>query len=204
MTAADRPDTVVFDVGNVLVDFDPEGFLAREIPDRILRGRLLEAVFRNPAWAEADRGIFRDEEILTRFIRTAPDLEPEIRCIYERSGGTITLFPYAVPWIQELKGRGLRVFVLSNYSRHLYDRTVRKMDFLPLLDGALFSWQCGSIKPEEAIYRHLFAEYGIEPSRAVFLDDNSDNVKKSLELGMEAILFTGREAAADTLNRLLG
>lgn len=203
MTAADKPDTVVFDVGNVLVSFDPEGFLNREIPDETVRGRLLTAVFRNPAWADADRGVYADEEILARFIRTAPDLEQEIRRIYERSGGTITLFPYAVPWILGLKRRGLRVFVLSNYSRHLYDRTTQKMDFLPLLDGAVFSWQYGCIKPEEAIYRYLFTEYKIDPARAVFLDDNSDNVKKSRELGMRAILFTGYETAGEALERLL-
>ncbi len=85
--------------------------------------------------------------------------------------------------------------MLSNYSRHLYDRTAQKMDFLPLLDGSIFSWQYGCIKPEETIYRYLFSEYNIDPARAVFLDDNIDNVKKSRELGMRAILFTGYETA---------
>ena len=203
MTAGNKPDTVVFDVGNVLVEFNPESFLLRETADETIRARLLKAVFKNPAWADADRGIYKDEEILARFIREAPDLEQEIRRVYERSGGTITLFLYAVPWILKLKRRGLRVFVLSNYSRHLYERTVQKMDFLPLLDGSIFSWQYGCIKPDETIYRYLFSEYNINPARAVFLDDNIDNVKKSCELGMQAILFTGYETARDTLEQLL-
>ena len=203
MAATDSLNTVIFDVGKVLVDFDPEGFLLREIPDAGIRRRLMAAIFENPAWVDADRGIEPEEEILRRFIRQAPDLEREILRLYEKTGETVSLFPYSVPWIQELKSRGFRIFALSNYSRHLYERTAHKMKFLPLLDGALFSWQCRSIKPDAAIYRHLFARYGICPSEAVFLDDNAQNVAKASELHMKAILFTGPDAAKAALNRLI-
>ncbi|MFR6330289.1 MAG: hypothetical protein ACLUOI_16645 [Eisenbergiella sp.] len=81
--------------------------------------------------ADADQGVTRMRKSW-RGYPTAPDLEQEIRRIYERSGGTIR-FPMQ-SLILGLKRRGLRVFVLSSYSASP-DRTTQKMDFLPLLDG---------------------------------------------------------------------
>ena len=78
------------------------------------------------------------------------------------------------------------------------------MKFLPLLDGVVFSWQCHSIKPDGEIYRCLFRQYQINPSRAVFLDDNLPNIEKARELGMYAIHFTGFEEAKTQLDSLLG
>lgn len=197
-------DTVIFDIGRVLVDFDPARYVEQEVPDVELQRRIYPIMFKNPDWEADDLGIYSEEEILGRFIRKAPDLEEEIRKLYDRSGGTITLFPYAVPWVLGLKDAGFRVYALSNYSRHLYERTVEKMKFLPLLDGVVFSWQCHSIKPDGEIYRCLFRQYQINPSRAVFLDDNLPNIEKARELGMYAIHFTGFEEAKTQLDSLLG
>ena len=196
-------DSVIFDIGKVLVDFNPPRFLKTITPDEQLRALFRSIIFLSPDWAEADRGLASDEETLSQFIQAAPEHEETIRYIYEHSGEIIIQFPYAVPWVQELQERGFRVYALSNYSRHLYDRSVQKMEFLSHMDGVVFSWQCHSIKPEEEIYRCLFRQYQIDPSRAVFLDDNLQNIEKARELGMQGILFTGYDSAKKQLDSLL-
>ncbi len=196
-------DTVIFDIGRVLVDFQPDLPLERHFPDPELRRRLKAAVYTNPAWAEADRGILPEEEILARFIAADPELEPEIRDAYEYSRETIRLFPYTEGWIQDLKSRGFRVFCLSNYSQHLRETTEEELRFLPLTDGVLFSYTCGLIKPDPAIYQLCFRKFQIRPERAVFLDDNRDNIKAAGEQGLHAILFTGYQEARKELESLL-
>ena len=196
-------NSVVFDVGNVLVDFTPRLFLEKEVEDEGLRKRLYQAIFANPAWGLADRGDLTEEETLERFVQAAPDQRDLISELYEKCGDTISLFPYAVPWIRELKEMGLRTYVLSNYSKHLYDRTVHKMDFLPLMDGAIFSWQHGCMKPEEAIYRLLLDQYGLDPARTIFLDDLPANLEKAQEMGMGTLHFTNYEEAHARLKRAL-
>ncbi len=198
-------DSVVFDVGNVLVDFTPRLFLEREVADESLRQPLYQAIFANPAWGLADRGDLTEEETLERFIREAPQHRELICRLYENCGDTIRLFPHAVPWIQELRDMGLHTYVLSNYSKHMYDRTVHKMEFLPLMDGLVFSWQHRCMKPEEAIYRLLLDQFGLDPAHTIFLDDLPDNLAQAEKMGMGTLLFTNyEEAHARLLQALMG
>lgn len=202
MTA--RPiDTVIFDIGRVLVDFQPDIPLRRHFSDPELQRRLKLAVYSNPAWAEADRGLLPEAEILSRFIAAAPDLEPEIRRAYDCAWETIRLFPYTEDWIRSLKERGFRVFCLSNYSRRLRETTAEELRFLPLLDGVLFSYACGLIKPDPEIYRLLFRTFSIRPERAVFLDDNADNIRAAQREGLHTILFTEYSRVHAELESLL-
>ena len=196
-------DTVIFDIGRVLVDFQPDIPLQRHFSDPEIRRRLKAAVYNNPAWSEADRGILPEEEILRRFVAADPELRQEILAAYRYSGETIRLFPYAEDWIRSLKARGYRVFCLSNYSRRLREETSGELRFLSLVDGVLFSYACGLIKPDPAIYQLCFRKFQIVPERAVFLDDNADNIKAAGEQGLHAILFTGYEDALKKLEHLL-
>lgn len=196
-------DTVVFDIGRVLVDFQPDIPLERHFSDPGLRRRLKKAVYDNPAWAEADRGILPENEILKRFIAADPELETEILAAYGYSRETIRLFPYTEDWIRSLKARGYRVFCLSNYSRRLREETSEELRFLSLVDGVLFSYACGLIKPDPAIYQLLFRQFSITPEKAVFLDDNADNINAAGEQGLHTILFTGYGDAQEKLETLL-
>ena len=197
-------DSVVFDVGNVLVDFTPRLFLEKEVEEESLREPLYQAIFANPAWGLADRGDLTEEETLERFIQAAPALEDQIRRLYEKCGDTIRLFPYAVPWIQELREMGLRTYILSNYSKHMYDRTLQKMDFLPLMEGIIFSWRHNCMKPEEAIYRLLLDRYGLDPAHTIFLDDLAPNLAQAEKMGIGTLLFTNYEEAHARLLQALG
>lgn len=196
-------DTVIFDIGRVLVDFQPDIPLNRHFRDPEIRARLKTAVYNNPAWAEADRGVLPESEIVSRFIAADPGLEREIREAYKYSCETIRLFPYTEEWIRSLKSRGFRVFCLSNYSRRLRETTAGELRFLSLLDGVLFSYACGLIKPDPEIYRLLFQNFDIRPESAVFLDDNGDNIRAANQEHLNTILFAGYEQARAELEALL-
>ena len=194
---------IVFDLGKVLLTFEPEAFLETLGFDAKTRQAVMTAMFHSPMWDESDRGELTPEELEDAFAAADPAHEQQIRQAYGRVGDTIGLMPYACEWIRELKARGYHLYILSNYSRRTYEQSVEKMTFLPDMDGAVFSFQCRLIKPEPAIYRFLCEKYGLNPCECVFLDDREENVQQACLEGFRGIRFQNYGQAGEELERLL-
>ena len=127
--------TIIFDLGNVLVGFGWEKFLREIAPEDKDYLALERAIFRNPAWVEHDKGLLTEQEELAEFISAAPEYEAQIRQAYENLSGCVWNLPYTVPWLQELKAEGFRIYALSNWPKHVYDLRGARLDFLELMDG---------------------------------------------------------------------
>lgn len=196
-------DTVILDLGNVLVDYNWKKYLDTFDYDEEMKTILAEAMFLNPLWEEGDRGILSPEELTEGFVKNCPEYEQELRMLYETPGKTIFSFEYAGSWIQSLKKRGLKVYVLSNYSERIFEQSQEQLGFLSLVDGVLFSFQCHKIKPEAGIYEELIQKYGINPRKAIFIDDRQKNVEGAEKTGLQALRFTTYEDTQRALDRLL-
>ena len=122
--------TVIFDIGNVLVDYDWESYLRTFHYEEKIYQRIADAVFRNEDWAEGDIGRISAEEWLELFIENAPDLETEIRQVFAGLEGTIVPLSYTEEWIEYFRRQGFKLYYLSNYSSDLYQRTKDKLAFL--------------------------------------------------------------------------
>ncbi len=194
---------IIFDVGKVLVSYDPDGYMDRMGFDPETKRRLKAAVFEHQLWIDADQGLGTPEEFLHAFTENAPDLADEIRQVHDSVGGTIELYDYAVDWILDLKNRGYHVYILSNYSENMFRQTEHKLKFLPLMDGAVFSWRIKEIKPDAAIYNYLCDEYWLEPEESVFIDDRPENVAGAEAVGIRGICFRSFEQARRELDELL-
>ena len=195
--------TIIFDMGNVLVQFRWRQ-LYREMG---LTGerfeRMADATVRNPVWNEIDKGNYTDEQMLEAFIANAPELEEEIRdLMYNRFRGYLRKFDYTDDWLDGLKSKGYRIYILSNFSRKGIEDVPEELDYMSKADGAVISYREGLIKPDPAIYRLLFERYGIDPAEAVFIDDTAENIKTAKRLGLNTVLFTGKEAADGELAKL--
>lgn len=193
---------IVFDVGKVLVDFNwKQVFTALGFEGETYR-KVEEATVKSAAWGEFDRGKLTDEEVLQSFLAQAPDCETEIRTFWEHVPDTIRRYDYAESWIQDLKEKGYKVYLLSNYPNRTYHLTRKELSFVDMVDGGIFSYQIKKIKPDPAIYQALFEKYSLVPEECVFLDDNGDNVAAARKLGMKAIQFHGKEQAELELQAL--
>lgn len=194
--------TIIFDLGNVLVEYNWERYLRKLKPDERMFQRIADAMFLSPAWNENDRGVRTREETLQAFIAGAPEYEKEIRELYENLGETIQIFPYAENWVRELKEKGYRVYALSNWPENIYAQRGHNLDVLERMDGYILSYREHTIKPEPAIYERLLTRYAICPEEAVFLDDNRCNVEAAERLGIHGIVFTSKEEAEKELKKL--
>lgn len=186
---------VIFDVGRVLVDWDPEPMFRELGFDGETAKIVARATVYSDDWAEYDRSAVSDEEMLEKFISNAPAYEKEIRLVWENAGRPVHRRPYAAEWIRSLRREGYHVYILSNYSRHTYEQTGEELSFVREADGALFSFEVGLIKPEPEIYQSLFSRFQLDPKECIFLDDCEENITAGEALGMSGIVFTSYEQA---------
>lgn len=183
-------NTVVFDLGGVLVDWNPEYVFRELIPDVAERKWFFENVCTSDWNEEQDGGrtIAEGTELLvSRF----PEHEALIRAYYgrwvEMLGGPIH---DTVEIFRELKASGkVRLYALTNWSAETFPIALGLYDFLHWFDGRLVSGEEKMKKPTPGIYELLIARFGIEPTTAVYVDDNIRNVLPARALGFEGIHF---------------
>lgn len=194
---------IIFDVGKVLVEYDPVEYMKIRGYTKEEQEIVLGAVFQNPLWLAADRGPIGAEELMEGFVANAPEHEDLIRDAYGHAEETIWEMPYTMEWVKGLKDRGYRLYVLSNYGEDLFKRTRDKMPFLPYMDGVVFSHECHLLKPEWEIFKYLCDTYSLLPAESVFIDDNAENIEAARKFGIHGIRFTGYEDTDSKLNALL-
>ncbi len=196
-------DTVVFDVGNVLTSFGWKDFIKSFGYSEDVTERIGKATIEGRYWNEYDRGVMTNDEIVNNFVSLDKDLENEIRTTMKCFTGILKPVDYAIPWIGELKNRGLRVLFLSNFSERAFNECQDALGFLDYVDGGIFSYRVGLIKPDPAIYRKLIETYALTPQNCVFIDDLKDNVAAASAIGFNTILFEEYNQARAELKQLL-
>lgn len=194
--------TIIFDIGNVLVDFSWKEYIAgfgfsTEVQEKIGKATML-----SEAWDEFDRGVLEVEDIIKQFVQNDPSIEKEIRLICENIHDMLGRRDYAIPWIKELKEKGYKVLYLSNFSRKAEVECAHTLDFLPYMDGGILSYQEKVIKPEPEIYQILIDRYNLIPDQCVFMDDKPINCEGAKKAGIHTIVFTTKEEAEKELSKL--
>ncbi len=195
-------NTIIFDIGNVLTGFQWKKFYESFNFSPDIFERLAAATTLNEDWNEFDRGRLNDDELLAEFIKNDPGIEKEIRTVLADIGDMLERYDYAVPWIRELKEKGYRVLVLSNFSHKAFQDCKKALDFLPYTDGGILSYQEKCIKPEPEIYKRLIAKYNLVPEECVFIDDLQQNLDGAARFGIHTVLFQNLAQAKEDLKKL--
>ena len=193
-----RPEAVIFDIGNVLIEWRPERFYDAEVgEDR--RRALFAAVDLHAMNDEVDRGAdFRGTIYATA--EAVPEFRAEIRMWHDR---WIELaqpeIPRSVALMRALQARGVPVFALTNFGIGSFEVARRHYPFLDAFDRAYVSGHMGVIKPDAEIYARVEADCGIPPGRLLFTDDRADNIAAAGARGWQTHHFTGPEGWARRL-----
>jgi 2-haloacid dehalogenase len=180
---------IVFDVGNVLIRWDPRLLYRDLIPDDGKRDWFMANVC-TAAWnIEQDRGRSW-EEAVALLIEAHPEWEREIRAYDERWHETVpSVIEDSVAILAELKAKGEPVYAITNFSREKWAECLIRFPFLRSFDGVVVSAHERLIKPDPAIYRVLLERYGLEAGDCIFIDDSEKNVDAARAVGMRAVHF---------------
>jgi 2-haloacid dehalogenase len=191
-------DAVVFDIGRVLIHWDPEGFYDREI-GREARDRLFAAVDLHGTNLAIDGGApFRAS--IDALADRHPDWAREIRWWHDR---WIELaqpeIPHSVRLMRALRAKGMPVFALTNFGDDSFAGAAVHYAFFAEFDRAYVSARLRLLKPDPAIYAAVEADCGVPPERLFFTDDKAENIAAAAARGWQVHLFEGPQGLADRL-----
>lgn len=195
--------TVVFDVGRVLIEWDPR-HLYRDIfdGDEVLMEDFLSNVCTDAWNLEQDRGRPWSEAVVS-LSAEHPYCRELIRAYDERWEEMVPdVIPGTPDILRELKERGVPLYAITNFSAEKFLLTRRRFDFFDLFDGIVVSGDERVIKPDPAIYRRLIDRYGLLAEKCLFIDDNAANVAGAEAVGMHAHHFTSADRLRGVLEGL--
>ncbi|MCD2492035.1 HAD family phosphatase [Lacrimispora sp. NSJ-141] len=193
--------SVIFDIGNVLADFNWRDYLERFSFSEEEERAVTEALFLSPKWKEVDRGRLPDEELLVSICEDVPGYEEQVRRVYAGAAAAVEQNSYAAGLLKGLKEQGYRIYILSNYGKTFFEERLSRFEFLQYADGQVISYQVQSVKPEPEIYETLISRYQICPEEAVFFDDLPQNLETARQFGLHTVLVTGYESIVEGLKK---
>jgi len=186
--------TVVFDLGGVLIDWDPRHLYRQMFSDPEEMEVFLRDVV-SPDWnAEQDSGRTW-AEATALLLDQHPQHEPLITAYVDRWEEMLAgPFEGTVAILSEVRARGLHIYALTNWSAETFPRARALFPFLGWFEGIVVSGDEGIRKPDPEIWRRLLTRYGIDPTAAVYIDDVARNVDVATDLGFTAIQFLDADA----------
>jgi 2-haloacid dehalogenase len=185
-----RITTVVFDIGGVLLDWNPR-YVYRELFDDEAELERFLATICTSDWHHAhDLGV-DTEESCRELALAHPGYAAQIMAWSRRSEEMVAgQLDDTVEVLTELTGAGVRCLALSNMEPDKYELRRARFGFFSLFAGCVISGLEGVAKPDPEIFKILLARYGLEPAGTIFIDDNAANVEAATELGVAALRFT--------------
>ena len=193
---------VIWDLGNVLIDWQPHAAIAAGVGEDEARRFLAADDFDFVAYnLGPDSGQSWDEaEAAVR--RTHPHWVPHALAYREHfEHSLVGEVPGTAELVRELSEAGVRQWGLTNWSDELYPHAPRLFDVLGVLEGVVVSGTEGLAKPDPAIFEIAVARTGVPAEDLVFVDDKEPNVAAATELGLDGILFTGAEGLRAALRQ---
>lgn len=197
---------IVFDFGNVIRIYDTDAMLDRFSLSENEKSIFNEKIFNSPKWLNCDKGYgYRDvvfskevgempEKLKSVFYALVARYDFELEFMTENDG----IFNL----ISELKENGYSVYLLSNIGLNFHV-LCNKIPVFKLFDGFLPSCDYGVAKPDKRIYEALFGKFSLVPAQCLFIDDNVNNVKSSIECGMDAVCYNASNESIDILRKRL-
>ena len=195
----------IFDLGHVLTPFEAYDLTRVYVKDESKVALVAETVFDRLYWDRLDAGTIEDDEVTSGFLSRLPE-ELHAAALDAYNNWIINLHPMPgmCELVRELKGKGGKIFLLSNTSVNLYEnyhRSTWMKELFKLFDGLVVSGVIKKTKPSKEIYEYVLDTYGLCASETIFIDDNEKNIEGCRACGIEGYLFDGD---ADKLRKYLG
>jgi 2-haloacid dehalogenase len=193
-------NNIIFDLGGVLIDWNPEYMYNKLITDQERRNWFLNTICTSEWNEQQDAGrLIQDAN--KELLETYPDYKEWIIAYYERweemLSGPISGTVDVLKKIKENKKH--KVYALTNWSAETFPRALQLFDFLHWFDGRVVSGEEMTRKPFRDIYEIILSRFNLEPEKTLFIDDNFKNIIAAQELGIHCIHFQSPEQLKEKL-----
>ena len=185
---------VLFDMGSVLVSFDPVMFTMREELSEEDSRLIHEELFKTIDWMKLDRGVITDSELLSRVKPRFPErLWPVIEKLITRWDEPPVMVEGMYDLVRELSEKGYGLYLLSNAA-------IRHQEYWPRYpvseffgDRLFISYQYKILKPDPRFYETAIEKFGLNKDECIFIDDLPLNAEGAVYCGIDALVFKGEK-----------
>ena len=196
-------NTIVFDLGGVLIDWNPRHLYKKLVTDDPERIEWFLSNVCTPEWNALQDAGRSFAEATAELLELHPEHRELIEVYYgrweEMLGGPIE---GTVDILRSIRQTDLSLYALTNWSAESFPVALELFDFLNWFEGIVVSGEIGMIKPDDAIFHHMIEIFGLEPAASIFIDDSAPNIATAHRLGFHAIRFLNPDQLRGDLREL--
>jgi putative hydrolase of the HAD superfamily len=196
------PLNIVFDIGGVVVRWEPDAIIAAVFDDPADRLKVRRQFVGHEDWLALDRGTLAPDRAVLRASQRTGLPRLALERFLARVPSELVAIPATVDLMHRLKTKNHKLFCLSNMQFASIEHLERVYSFWHLFDGIVVSCRINAIKPEAAIYAHLLDRYQLNPRETVLIDDVAANLAGAAHFNIRTIQFDNPAQCEQQLQRL--
>jgi putative hydrolase of the HAD superfamily len=195
---------VIFDLGGVVFDWNPDHIVSRVQPVAELQAALKQALFSHDDWRMFDRGTLSESGLIERLQLRLGATRPEVDAILDAVRNSLVEKPETIKLLRALQARGTPLYCLSNMPASIYTHLRQRHSFWDAFSGVVISGEVQLMKPEPEVFMHLLAAFNLRAEDCVFIDDLLANIESARQVGLHAIWFKDAAQCSRELDQILG
>lgn len=193
---------IIFDIGNVLVRWDPQSAVAAVFPEHQVDA-IMEQIFKGEPWRALNRGEITEEELIDLGHKNFSIVREKMYALMQAIRLSLTPIEGAHQLVKDLHDAGYQLYALTDNTHNILAYLKQRYDFWPRFTGIVSSADVRHLKPAPQMYETLINTYKIVPEESVFFDDLEHNIAGAQQHGIHGIQFFTAEQATLELEKLL-
>ncbi len=195
---------IIFDLGAVLIEWDPPKFASVAFEDPHRQRIALEKILTGSIWGLLDRGALSETLAAQQLAKDTALTEQEIHHLFDFVRRSLVLIPDTHQILQQCAQSNYNLYCLSNVSTINFQFLKARYNFFNLFTGIVISGDTNLLKPEIAIYHHLLEKFALSAESCLFIDDSEQNTLAAAECGMHTVTFVNAVQCKHELAHQLG
>lgn len=193
---------IVFDVGNVLVRWEPQVIISRVFPNHVDPQHLLQSIFRHQTWYDLNLGSINEAQAIDRYHQQLGIEHVQLQMLLQVVKESLLPVPGSIELLERLSTKPFHLYALTDNTIEIMAYLKNKYTFWPLFKGIVVSAEIGHLKPSREIYHYLLNHHRIKAQETIFIDDHAPNIEGAKAVGITAIQFLNTEQCIEALRDL--
>jgi len=194
---------LIFDLGLVLIGWDPRSVLDTHFSDADDRENAATNIFEHPDWLELDRGSFTEPEAVQRFAKNTGFSETVVADALAAVRDSLVSLEPGVALLEWVRSRGIPLYCISNMGTTTYEQLRPQHEFFEHFEDVVVSAYVKMLKPEPEIFTYALERFALRADDCLFLDDRPENVASARALGIHAVQFESTWECVEKVKTLL-
>ena len=192
---------LIFDIGGVLLDYNPKTYLDKLNIEESKRKKLNDIIFHNHRWKDCLNGYITNSELIEYLVKENKKYKSEIEQILSKENLKYMLPPKQemIEYYKSLKQKGYKIYLCSNITKDTYNYINDSFEIIQVAEGGVFSCFENISKPNVEIYKKLIKKYKLDIEKSTLIDDTNRNIVSANDIGLKGILFNNIEDIKEIL-----